>query len=80
MTSPQRPDNLLLSAWLDNELDPANRAAVDAWLREHPEDAALTRLWAADRDALWASLDAVLDETIPPALLRTVHGHGHGYG
>ncbi len=53
---------------------------MDAWLREHPEDAALTRLWAADRDALRASLDAVLDETIPPALLRTVHGHGHGHG
>ena len=53
---------------------------MDAWLREHPEDAALTRLWVADRDALRASLDAVLDETIPPALLRTVHGQGHEYG
>lgn len=53
---------------------------MDAWLREHPEDAALTRLWAADRDALRARLDAVLDETIPAALLRTVHQRGHGHG
>lgn len=75
MTSLQRPDNLLLSAWLDDELDPVNHAAVDAWLREHPEDAALTRLWAADRETLRARFDAVLDEPIPPALLQTVQGH-----
>jgi len=51
---PQRPDEALLSAWLDGELDAANRAQVDAWLRDHPEDAAQVRLWAADRDALRA--------------------------
>ena len=49
---------------------------MDAWLRDHPEDIALTRLWAADGDALRARYDAVLDEPIPPALLQTVHGHG----
>lgn len=76
MTRLQRPDNRLLSAWLDNELDPVNRAAVDAWLGEHPEDAALTRLLAADRVALRARFDAVLDETIPPDLRQTVQQHG----
>jgi anti-sigma factor RsiW len=76
MTMTQRPDDLQLSAWLDGELDPAAQAEVDAWLRDHPEDAALTRLWAADRDALRARFDPVQDEPIPPALLQTVQHYG----
>lgn len=72
MTAAQTPDLQQLSAWLDAELDPAEQAGVDAWLREHPEQAALTRLWAADRDALRARLEPVLDEPVPPALLQTV--------
>ena len=72
MTATQTPDLQQLSAWLDAELDPAEQAGVDAWLREHPEQAALTRLWAADRDALRARLEPVLDEPVPPALLQTV--------
>ena len=73
---PQRPDEALLSAWLDGELDAANRAQVDAWLRDHPEDAAQVRLWAADRDALRARFDPVLDEPIPSALLQAVQQPG----
>ncbi len=70
MTAPQRPDDAQLSAWLDAELDPVGRAEVEHWLREHPDDAARTRLWAADRDALRARFDPVQDEPIPPALLQ----------
>jgi hypothetical protein len=44
-----------LSAWLDGELNTperqAERAAVEAWLHDHPEDAARARLWAADAEA-----------------------------
>jgi len=69
---PGRPDETQLSAWLDGELDAASRAQVDAWLRDHPEDAAQVRLWAADRDALRARFDPVLDEPIPPALLQAL--------
>jgi len=72
---PDRPDEAKLSAWLDGELDAATRAQVDAWLRDHPEEAAQVRLWAADRDALRARFDPVLDEPIPPALLQTVQQH-----
>ena len=53
--------------------------ALSHWQRERPEDAALTPLWAADRDALRKRFAAVLDETIPPALLRTVQRHWHGH-
>lgn len=60
----------LLSAWLDDELDAGERARVDAWLRDHPEDAARVRLWAADRDALRARFDPVLDEPLPSSLAQ----------
>ncbi len=74
-TPPDRPDPVddgRLSAWLDGELDGPARAALDAWLREHPDDAAQARRWAADRDALRARFDPVLDEPIPAALQATV--------
>ena len=76
MTAAAPPDLPQLSAWLDAELEPAEQARVDAWLRDHPEQAALTRLWAADRDALRARLGPVLDEPVPPALLQTVANGG----
>ena len=64
------PDDTLLSAWLDDELPPAQRAEVEAWLRDHPEDAARVRLWALDAEALRARLDGVLSEPVPQALAQ----------
>jgi anti-sigma factor RsiW len=61
-----------LSAWLDGELTTEQRAEVDQWLREHPDDAARVRLWAADRDVLRARLDAALDEPVPTRLEQVV--------
>lgn len=74
----QRPDDEQLSAWLDGELDPATRAGIEAWLRDHPDDAARVRLWAADRDALRARFDPVIEEPVPEALRRTVLDGGRG--
>jgi anti-sigma factor RsiW len=68
---PQRPSDEQLSAWLDGELDDTARAALEAWLRDHPEDAARVRAWAADRDALRARFGPVLDEAVPEALRHT---------
>src|SRR5688572_22177672 len=77
MDSMNRPvDDELLSAWLDGELDAAARERVDAWLREHPEDAARVRLWAADRDALRARFGPVAEEPLPPALAQAVWRRG----
>ena len=67
-----KPDDLQRSAWLDGELDADASAHVEAWLREHPEDAAEMRLWSADRDALRARFDPVLDEPIPERLLASL--------
>jgi anti-sigma factor RsiW len=73
MNSPtQRPDDALLSAWLDGEVEGADCARIQAWLQEHPEDTALVRLWAADRDALRARFASVLDEPIPERLTQVV--------
>lgn len=68
----QRPDDELISAWLDGELEGADSDRVQAWLRDHPEDAARVRLWAADRDALRARLQPVLEEPLPEHLTQTV--------
>ncbi len=49
---------------------------MDAWLREHPEDAARVQLWAADRDALRARFNPVLDEPLTEALRSAVMDDG----
>jgi anti-sigma factor RsiW len=73
MTAPY--DDTVLNAWLDGELTPERRAEVEAWLRDHPLDAARVRLWAVDREALRSLLDSVLAEPVPAHLKRLVlHG------
>ena len=74
--SAARPDDALLSAWLDGEIEDADCARVQAWLQEHPDDAALVRLWAADRDALRARFSPALDEPIPERLSQAVWRRG----
>jgi anti-sigma factor RsiW len=66
------PIDTLLNAWLDNELDAEKRIEVEAWLRDHPEEAARVRLWAADGEALRARLDGVLAEPVPQRLTQVV--------
>jgi len=68
----ERPDDALLSAWLDGEVEGSDRARIQAWLQENPEDAARVRLWAADRDALRARFAPALDEPVPERLAQTV--------
>ncbi len=72
MTTPTPIDDEALSAWLDGELDDEQRARVEAWLRDHPEDAARVRLWAADAEALRARLEPVLAEPVPARLEQRV--------
>ncbi|HET7525227.1 MAG TPA: anti-sigma factor [Burkholderiaceae bacterium] len=71
-SSNQPPDDALLSAWLDGEVEGAECARIEAWLHERPEDAARVRLWAADRDALRARFSPTLDEPVPERLAQTV--------
>lgn len=73
MTAPI--DTERLNAWLDDELPPQERAEVEAWLRDHPEDAARVRLWAADAQALRARLEPMLAEPVPQRLEQIVWSH-----
>ena len=65
-------DETLLHTWLDGELPAERRAEVDAWLVEHPDDAARVRGWVADAQALRWRFDPVLDEAVPQALTQVV--------
>lgn len=69
-------DDELLSAWVDGELDgrAEQRQQVEAWLREHPQDAARVRQWVADRDALLERLASTLDEPVPAQVRALVLG------
>ena len=62
----------LLSAYVDGELEAADRERVEAWLQSHPEDRARVQAWQADRAALAALFNPVLDEPAPAALRATV--------
>jgi anti-sigma factor RsiW len=66
------PDHETLHAWLDDELPAEQRAEVEAWLRDHPEEAARVRLWAADAQALRSQLEPVLAEPVPQRLAQVV--------
>ncbi|MNS71928.1 hypothetical protein D3C72_1053200 [compost metagenome] len=60
-----------LHALADGVLPEEQRAAIDAHLRAHPEDAARVDAWRAQNRQLRALFDPVLDETVPPALLQS---------
>lgn len=57
-----------LHALADGVLQEEQRAAVDAHLRAHPQDAARVAAWREQNRQLRALFDPVLDEAVPPAL------------
>lgn len=59
-----------LHALADGVLPEGQRAAVDAHLRAHPQDAARVDAWREQNRQLRALFDPVLDEAVPPALLQ----------
>ena len=74
MQPPQSPrySDEQLSAWVDGECAPADRAEIESWLRTHAEEAARVRAWAADRAALHAVFAEVVKEPVPAPLADTV--------
>ena len=62
----------ILSAWVDGELSPEQRRAVEVWLENHPDAAARVQAWRHDRDALRAALAPIGAEPVPRALSDAV--------
>lgn len=60
-----------LQAFVDGRLDAPRRAAVEAWLAGHPEDAERVADYRRIAQALRAAFDPVLDEPVPQRLTRT---------
>ncbi|MFS8974408.1 anti-sigma factor family protein [Cupriavidus necator] len=66
-----------LHAYADGQLSGARRAAVEAYLAQHPEAAAQVAAWRRQADALHGALDPVLNEPVPLAALPAgLHGDG----
>lgn len=71
MTS-ERISDEQLSAWVDGELGAAEHARVEAWVQDHPEDAARAAAWADDRRALHALFAPVSGEVVPARVQAAV--------
>ena len=59
-----------LHALADGVLPEEQRAAIDAHLRAHPQDAARVDAWREQNRQLRALFDPVLDEAVPPRLMQ----------
>lgn len=57
-----------LHVYVDGELPPDRREAVEAWLASHPEDAARVAAWRAQAEAIRARYGNVINEPLPDRL------------
>jgi anti-sigma factor RsiW len=70
-----------LHAYVDGELAPDRRSAVEAWLAAHPDDMARVNAWRALADAIRARYGAVATEPVPARLsLRQIERAGRSWG
>jgi anti-sigma factor RsiW len=60
-----------LHALVDGHLPDQRAAEVREWLLHNPEEAARVRAWQAQREALHALFDPVLEEPVPTRLQRS---------
>jgi anti-sigma factor RsiW len=60
--TPSDLDEARLHAYVDGVLDEGERAAAEAYLAAHPEEAARARAYRAQNEALHRAFDPVLDE------------------
>ena len=65
-------DDATLHAYVDGQLAAEEAAQVAQWLQQHPHDAARVLDWQAQRSQLRALQLQVLDEPVPPRLLRAL--------
>lgn len=68
MTAPRPITDEVLHAYADGQLPSAERAAVKAWLADHPTEAATVESWQRQNEALNALFGPVAEEPIPSRL------------
>lgn len=69
MTPPATVTESELHAYVDGALDAEARARVEAWLAEHPDDAARVAAYIAQNAAFHQTFDPILDEPVTPKLV-----------
>jgi anti-sigma factor RsiW len=65
-----------LHAYADGELDAAGRAEIERLLADDPSARAELAAWQKHKDALHRAYDGILDEPVPPPILRTLRSGG----
>jgi anti-sigma factor RsiW len=82
MTDPDVPvTEEELHAYVDGELAPDRRPAVEAWLATHPDDMTRVNAWRALAEAIRARYGAVATEPVPARLsLRQIERAGRSWG
>jgi anti-sigma factor RsiW len=76
-TTSLQPEDAELHAYVDGQLDPMRRAAVEARLATDPALARQVHAWTAQRLALRDLHASVLDEPVPAHLLETAQHLHH---
>lgn len=71
MSEIRQPSELELHAFVDGRVNPEQKAAIDAWLAEHPEEAERIEAYRRLGDGLRALYDPVLEEAVPGRLMRS---------
>ena len=71
MSEARQPTEGELQAYADGRVDPDQKAAIDAWLVEHPDEAERIETYHRFGDGLRALYDPVLEEPVPGRLMRS---------
>lgn len=75
-THTQTVDENELHAYVDGQLDPQRRDAVEAWLAIHPEAAQRVAEYQQQNLALQKMFDPVVAEPVPDAMIAPLHRNG----
>ncbi len=74
MTAPDDIARDDLNAYADGRLAPSEQASIEAWLADHPGDAAQVHAYRLQNTRLHETFDGVLDEQVPSELAAIVTG------
>jgi anti-sigma factor RsiW len=74
MTAPDATATDDLDTYVDGRLAHSEQPRVEAWLAEHPDDAARVHAYRLQNTRLHEAFDTVLDEKVPPEMAAIVTG------